>query len=60
MNGIEGRRRRSSILIAYESKQIRSLMFEGRSNRDIMELLNIKQEAFTGFLKRSRMKTISI
>ena len=51
MNGIEGRRRRSSILIAYESKQIRSLMFEGRSNRDIMELLNIKQEPFTGFLK---------
>ena len=54
MNGIEGRRRRSSILIAYESKQIRSLIFEGRSNRDIMELLNIKPRTFYRYLEKIR------
>ena len=54
MNGIEGRRRRSTILISYESKQIRSLIFEGRSNRDIMELLNLKPRTFYRYLEKIR------
>ena len=54
MNGIEGRRRRSGIHIAYESKQIRSLIFEGRSNRDIMELLNLKPRTFYRYLEKIR------
>ncbi len=54
MSGIEGRRRRSGIHIAYESKQIRSLIFEGRSNRDIMELLNLKPRTFYRYLEKIR------
>ena len=52
MNGIEGKRRKSSILITYERKQIRSLIFEGRSNRDIMELLNLKPRSFYRVLEK--------
>ena len=54
MNSIEGRRRRSSILISYERKQIRSLIFEGRSNKNIMELLNIKPRDFYRVLEKIR------
>ena len=54
MNGIEGKRRRSSILIAYERKQIRNLIFEGRSNRECMELLNLKPRTFYRYLEKIR------
>ena len=54
MNSLERRRRRSSILIAHECKQIRELIFEGRSNREIMELLNIKPRMFYRYLEKIR------
>ena len=54
MNGIEGKRRKSSILIAYERKQIRSLIFEGFSSREIMELLNLKPRTFYRYLEKIR------
>jgi hypothetical protein len=54
MNRMGGKRRRSDILIAYECKQIRSLIFEGRSNRDIMELLNLKPRTFYRYLEKIR------
>ena len=49
-----GVRRKSQIKILYERKQIRSLIFEGRSNREIMQLLNIKPRSFYRVLEKIR------
>ena len=54
MNNMQGKRRRSGILVAYECKQIRSLIFEGRSNREIMELINLKPRTFYRYLEKIR------
>ena len=47
-----GVRRKSHLKILYERKQIRSLIFEGRSNREIMGLLNIKPRSFYRVLEK--------
>ena len=47
-------RRKSHLKILYERKQIRSLIFEGRSNREIMQLLNIKPRSFYRVLEKIR------
>ena len=49
-----GKAKKSGILIAYECKQIRSLIFEGHSSREIMELLNLKPRTFYRYLEKIR------
>ena len=39
---------------SYERKQIRNLIFEGRSNRECMELLNLKPRTFYRYLEKIR------
>lgn len=54
MSGMDCKRRRSDILIAHECKQVRKLIFQGQSNRGVMELLNLKPRTFYRYLERIR------
>ena len=49
-----GVKRKSQLKILYERRQIRSLIFEGQTNRNIMQLLNIKPRSFYRVLEKIR------